>query len=1740
MTLGFPHELAWLGYIIGMEWPEGDEDSMRRIADAWNEAAEQVTQLAPQLESAAKSVQTNLAGATSDALDEVFRQLISGDLSPEKIAEAARAAADMSETSATGIEYTKISFYATLAITAAEIAFAIASAAISFGASLSAIPIAEALAQVAVRIGLRQLLEWIASSVARKAILKVAQAAVTNAALAGLQDAAIQAYQISKGGRKDFDLSQFGKTVELGAAGGAVGGAFGGAAESGLKKLAGRELDNISNLGQRWAAKSLGGAVEGTTNAVGSGIYGNVRYGDPMDPKSIIGGGISGGLTAKPGRGPRTETPGSGATGGTSNRGADSGGGDHGGASDPGSSSNNSSTGGNSPNGQAGSSGEPSRSSATESPTPHAGAQESTSPQNSTPGGGASETVTSDTNAGHDPTSSTSQPDSQHSATSSLSDNNSHGGSSPLTTSDQAAPPTESSPSHQSGSPVESSPSHQTAPPAEAALTAQPAQAPSSGPADTAPQGVTSGNESPIHSVDTGSPSADTATNPTAAQPDHTSTPDPGATQRLVGNGQGPETSSGTSPDGNVSPQAGIPAQSTPMAQSGGDPHSATGDVQPDPATQSPAVAPSAPVASGLAPSAAPPAGQIAPGTVGGSSPGGGSSSGPASSVSPTAHPGHVNDAGSTSPSHSRTEPAGSAQQRTDPPRTEPTSRPAAASSAEPSRSTSGLHTSAGPDAAVRAGDPSTPRPADQVHVKPESSSTAGHTRTAAESPRPGEHVRPGDHSGSETPRRSASPDNHNVRERESGGRHSADDRGSTPVQRDTQVRSDTERADSSDRSTSTAPDRHTDSDSPTSHRSDTTDQADDKRTATEQREGSRQDASRQHSSDEQAEPGKHRAGDDSDTRDLSRSARNESATPPDNEHSSGKDDDSVDSESRRTEHAGPDDVAAFVLPTTEPRGSSMSTQEARTSSASRIDPSGAQQHSGRGPTGDPHDHGAGTTPPHDGGNGSPPVNAHGPRGDIQEKLYRVAAEHGYQRQEIRDLIHRIAEHDAGREHLERFSDGEIRTLVAMADSVPRPDSATDSIRKVLSGPQLDDIIAQVRGHENAFSGRFGPEDFGGCVSVTSDVSAIMSTPAEFIEGLRLDYDPTSPFLRVDSSHPIFLIDGLLHKGGTLKILDEHLLKEFGRRNLYDDTTFTKSYIDEALNYSTSLGDGNAPHTGTGFLGSDRLLSVEYRADGTKYAEGAAFKRIEPDGTETVVAHLKNGKWVAVDGFDVNSLTSEPTGKVWENAAPPQSAAMPDTGGHTHDSLHPADASKTHESADASDADRHDDSNHRADLDASDPTIGNPSSAADPADRTHGTDTDRGVQCGPDTIANLNEFTDKNHDASPVGPTGMTGRELEHRLGGELRSATADTLAERLHQLGDRSAAAVVVEHSPIHVGNFDSLPATRGVGSHAYTAVNDGGTIRYFDGPPEHRVEVSSREVFGGREAWAITLDDSGTAVHPIKSSSSNAISDLQLDRQAGERGPDTRIGGHRPTGDGAGNDGQPPPHRPDDSPDGHPPGDPAGGRHDSGPDEVNAIRSDLPDELIPEVHAAAADVAAAAAAAEPRISEAVVSAVEAADGRMDRFETRLKSLDSLERKIADAVIKGDLTPSAARAEISDSVRYTAVLPFEGYWERGTAIGDELQELGYIRERVARGWAMDRGYAGRNDTFIAPDGTEFEVQFHTEESLAAAEYTHPWYDEIRHADTPPWRAEQLAQMQYEYVNEHVRVPPGTPLIKRR
>lgn len=293
MGLEFPSEFEWLKYVTGVEWPEGDEDAMRQVADAWRTAGSELDGVSPALESAVSTIMSQFEGVAASQLQDALNELATGDYSPAKVAEACRLCARMSDSSANDIEYTKIAFYTALAFLALQIALAIANSFWTMGSSLAEIPIAEAIARTAVAQGLKTLLDKVAANVVGKIALKLAEEAAIGAATMALQEAVSQGAGIGMGDRNGFNLGDIGKKLAEGGLGGAAGGVAGDLVGGGL----GRTLGQDTGL-KRFVNSRLTGIGSGTANAAAAGGLGAVVFHEKFDPMSLASGGLSGGLLA--------------------------------------------------------------------------------------------------------------------------------------------------------------------------------------------------------------------------------------------------------------------------------------------------------------------------------------------------------------------------------------------------------------------------------------------------------------------------------------------------------------------------------------------------------------------------------------------------------------------------------------------------------------------------------------------------------------------------------------------------------------------------------------------------------------------------------------------------------------------------------------------------------------------------------------------------------------------------------------------------------------------------------------------------------------------------------------------------------------------------------------------------------------------------------------------------------------------------------------------------------------------------------------------------------------------------------------------------------------------------------------------------------------------------------------------------------------------------------------------------
>jgi hypothetical protein len=190
-------------------------------------------------------------------------------------------------------------------------------------------------------------------------------------------------------------------------------------------------------------------------------------------------------------------------------------------------------------------------------------------------------------------------------------------------------------------------------------------------------------------------------------------------------------------------------------------------------------------------------------------------------------------------------------------------------------------------------------------------------------------------------------------------------------------------------------------------------------------------------------------------------------------------------------------------------------------------------------------------------------------------------------------------------------------------------------------------------------------------------------------------------------------------------------------------------------------------------------------------------------------------------------------------------------------------------------------------------------------------------------------------------------------------------------------------------------------------------------------------------------------------------------------------------------------------------------------------------------------------AAGVEDAITSAVVASVKHNEGYMSGLAFRLKTGPSLYRKIqAEAIDIAAGKPVSAKdleqaaADIKDSVRFTGIMPEEGYWAKGNSLRKALESLGAKTIKDPQGIPL-LGYRGRNMAFEYK-GVAFEMQVHTEKGVALKEENHEIYNNSRKLKatlkgkgidplSDPTYRKMLDEMQENWDN--IPIMKGTPVV---
>ena len=180
----------------------------------------------------------------------------------------------------------------------------------------------------------------------------------------------------------------------------------------------------------------------------------------------------------------------------------------------------------------------------------------------------------------------------------------------------------------------------------------------------------------------------------------------------------------------------------------------------------------------------------------------------------------------------------------------------------------------------------------------------------------------------------------------------------------------------------------------------------------------------------------------------------------------------------------------------------------------------------------------------------------------------------------------------------------------------------------------------------------------------------------------------------------------------------------------------------------------------------------------------------------------------------------------------------------------------------------------------------------------------------------------------------------------------------------------------------------------------------------------------------------------------------------------------------------------------------------------------------------ALAAELYARAAADEPAVT-ADLRSMETGYAYLIGLEFRLKTKESIARKILLEAHTLEITPEEAAAAINDALRYTFCIDEARYVETTDDILHQLDAKGYKIEKVKNTWGNTLLYKGINSKLRLADGLIMELQFHTPESYDAKESkTHAYYEILRSENSTDEEKQMAAEKQAEVFGQ-VPVPDG-------
>ena len=162
-------------------------------------------------------------------------------------------------------------------------------------------------------------------------------------------------------------------------------------------------------------------------------------------------------------------------------------------------------------------------------------------------------------------------------------------------------------------------------------------------------------------------------------------------------------------------------------------------------------------------------------------------------------------------------------------------------------------------------------------------------------------------------------------------------------------------------------------------------------------------------------------------------------------------------------------------------------------------------------------------------------------------------------------------------------------------------------------------------------------------------------------------------------------------------------------------------------------------------------------------------------------------------------------------------------------------------------------------------------------------------------------------------------------------------------------------------------------------------------------------------------------------------------------------------------------------------------------------------------------------ARASEPAITMDMLEIADELGTSMEGLEYSVKTASSImskiERKTDTAIRQGRVPKSDVEyvQETGDLIRYTQIVPHDQMAAMTSKTISLLQTKGYVLEKVDNKYLNPNGrYKAIHLDIANVQGVRFEIQIHSNKTLAANRATHAMYEEWRSPDTPAERKEQL------------------------